>query len=241
MPDRSPSRIFTLPLFPLHSVLFPHLSLHLHVFEDRYKAMINGCIERQAPFGVILIREGEEIGEPATPCEVGCVAQILQVERLSDGRMLLLAAGDRRFRLLEYMEADLPYLIGRVEELTEITEAPDDLSPLASQLCELFLRYLALLAERVEEEVPTFELPDDPVVLSFCVASVAMLSAEEKQRLLEMTDTCERLEMERDWLTEQIATLENLESDSPERQVLVARPIDLTSERWLNYLKSERN
>src|ERR1043166_5567751 len=117
--DRSPE-IYSLPLFPLKLVLFPQLMLQLHIFEDRYKAMISHCIERNQPFGVALIRQGEEVGPPAVPYEVGCVARILAVKHLEDGRMHLLIAGESRFRILEYSEADLPYLTGMVETLEDL-------------------------------------------------------------------------------------------------------------------------
>ncbi len=233
--------IFTLPLFPLHCVLFPHLPLHLHIFEERYKAMINGCIERSAPFGVVLIREGEETGEPAQPYDVGCIAQILGVERLEDGRMNLLAAGERRFRLLEYTEADLPYLIGRVEELTDVPTPQEDAALLTAELSAMFVRYLSLLASQVGEPMPEIELPDDPTILSFCVAAVAMLPPLEKQRLLEMTATCERIEAELTWLREQIHELQTEGGESAPVHILVARPLDIESDRWQNYLHETRN
>lgn len=234
-------QIFTLPLFPLNSVLFPHFGLQLHIFEERYKTMINGCIERNAPFGVILIREGEEVGTTAVPHDIGCVARILEVQRFEDGRMNLLAAGEGRFRLLDYMEADEPYLIGRVEELEE-AETGDDYTSLVDTVSERFLRYLALLAERADETLPEVELPDDPVLLAFYVASVAMLPSLEKQQLLEMTDTRARLEAELEWLRQQITELETTSFERPvASQVMVARPVDLQQERWQAYKQESRN
>ncbi len=207
-----PPRIFTLPLFPLGSVLFPQFPLQLHIFEERYKVMINQCIENDAPFGVILIREGREVGKPASPHDVGCVARILGVERLRDGRMNLLAVCERRFRVLDYMEAEHPYLIGRVEDLDDLPEK-SDVSDLTSALTEVFVRYLTLLAQRANLFMPELELPDDPKTLAFCVASVAMLSPMRQQELLEMTDTRARLEDELRLLREQIQELE-ADSDS---------------------------
>jgi Lon protease-like protein len=158
MPAQNSPRIYTLPLFPLHSVLFPHFLLQLHIFEERYKVMINGCIERNSPFGVILIREGEEVGAPAHPHDIGCVTHIVGVQKLEDGGMNLLAAGESRFRLLEYMEADLPYLLGRVEEYEEENaEETEGLAELVSDLNAVFMRYLNLLAAHVDEPVPEVE------------------------------------------------------------------------------------
>lgn len=238
MSESSPRRIFTLPLFPLHSVLFPHLPVQLHVFEERYKVMINGCIDNGTPFGVVLIREGSEVGAPATPHDIGCVAIILEVERLKNGQMNLTAAGERRFRLLEYMEADLPYLIGRVEELADEIEDESNVG----ELHTLFTRYLALLAECIDEPMPEIPLPDDAATLSFCVAAVAMLTAEEKQRLLEMTRVSERVAEEVRWLRRQIAEIQEMHSSQPEQtRVLIARPLDLTSDRWQQFSSEARN
>jgi len=200
--------------------------------------MINGCIDTGTPFGVVLIREGSEVGAPATPYDIGCVAVILEVERMKDGRMNLLAAGERRFRLLEYMEADVPYLVGRVEELND--DIDDETG--ADELHSLFTQYLALLAECIEEPMPEIPLPNDAVTLSFCVASVAMLAPEEKQRLLEMTRVSERVHTEVSWLRRQIEELQDARCSRPDPgTLLIARPIDIESDRWQRYGIEARN
>jgi len=236
MSAENPPRIYTLPLFPLHSVLFPHFLLQLHVFEERYKVMINGCIDRNSPFGVILIREGEEVGAPAKPYDIGCVTHIVGVQTLEDGRMNLLAAGESRFRLLEYMEADPPYLLGRVEEFEDEDADEWDLSALTRELSAEFMRYLNLLAAHIDEPVPEVELPDDPKLLTYCVATVAMMPALDKQHLLELTDTRRRLETEMRWLAEQIAMLESLAAN-----VTTAYPMDVDSDIWRRYRDDTRN
>ena len=242
MSAQNPPRIYTLPLFPLHSVLFPHSLLQLHIFEERYKVMIDGCIERNSPFGVILIREGEEVGEPARPFEVGCVTHIVGVQKLENGRTNLFAAGESRFRLLEYREADLPYLVGLVEELEDEAADMEELRAQTDGLNAEFMRYLQLLAAHVDEPLPEVELPDDPKLLTYCVASVAMIPALDKQYLLEMTNTRLRLETERQWLQEQIAALEELASMSPlPADVVTARPMDVASETWQRYRDETRN
>jgi Lon protease-like protein len=237
----NPPRIYTLPLFPLHSVLFPHFLLQLHIFEERYQVMIHGCIERNSPFGVILIRAGEEVGAPAIPYTIGCVTRIVGVQELGDGRMNLLAAGERRFRLLETMEADLPYLLGRVEELEDQPDAEADLSELTDELKAEFLRYLALLATRIGEAAPEVELPDDAELLTFCVASIAMMPVLDKQSLLEMVDTRERLETELLWLREQGSALEALPESEPPVRILTACPLDVQSDAWQRYRDETRN
>src|SRR5712691_1797622 len=89
-----------LPLFPLEQVvLFPGMSLPLHIFEERYKVMIGACQVTDQVFGVLLIKSGSEVGAPAQPERVGCPARMLRVDRLLDGRMTILTIGEQRFRL----------------------------------------------------------------------------------------------------------------------------------------------
>ena len=119
-----------LPLFPLEQVvLFPGMPLPLRVFEERYKVMIGACQVTDQTFGVVLIRAGREVGEPAEPERVGCTARMLRIDRLPDGQMNILSVGEQRFRLLRPARV-MPegYLMGDVELLSETTAAvPDDL------------------------------------------------------------------------------------------------------------------
>jgi Lon protease-like protein len=249
MSNQSSRTIFSLPLFPLHFVLFPHYPLQLHIFEDRYRAMISECIERNAPFGVVLIAEGTETGDPPVPHDIGCVARILAVKKLEDGRMNLLAVGEKRFRLLEYSEADQPYLIGRVEALDDEdwTEAEPD-KPLRD-LHRLFKKYLRLLAHCSGMSLPDLELPDDPTALGFCIAAVTQLPAMEKQRLLAMTDPQVRLKSEKRLLRRQIKELETLKTTTDEEEpieqsglkVIVAERLDSNREFWQKYIHDARN
>lgn len=76
-----------LPLFPLNTVLFPGMALRLHIFEPRYRLMVADCLANGGLFGVVLIRSGREVGEPAVPHSVGTTAHISGAERLPDGRL----------------------------------------------------------------------------------------------------------------------------------------------------------
>ena len=245
-----PLPIFTLPLFPLHHVQFPLVPLQLYIFEERYKAMINGCIERNEPFGVTLIREGFEVGAPATPFDIGCVARILAVQREDDGRMRLLAAGESRFRLLDYMEADLPYLIGKVETVEDAPASQEALEPLVVILKQTFTRYLRVLAEQAGESLPLLEMPADAALLAYYIASIANLEPMVKQELLEMTDARQRMETEIALLDAQIAEIETLrdqeasaelEGTELDNPVLFAAPLDLNSAAVSQYRQEGRN
>jgi Lon protease-like protein len=244
--------IYSLPLFPLHFVLFPQFPLQLQVFEDRYRAMISECIERNQPFGVVLIAEGQETGSPAVPHTVGCVARILAVKTLDDGRMNLLAVGEKRFRLLEYSEADLPYLIGRVEALDDGAWSEAEPEKPLRDIHRLFKKYLRLLAECSGMSLPKLALPDDPTALGFCIAAVTQLPTTEKQRLLAMTDPQMRLKSEKRLLRQQIKELETLKSateestepadaEEPEIRVIFAERLDPSSEFWTDYKHEARN
>ncbi len=90
-----------LPLFPLSTVLFPRMVLPLHIFEERYKTMLRYCDEQDEPFGIVLIREGEEVGAPAEPYSIGTEAHILRVSDLEDERKLIVVQGRDRFRIRE--------------------------------------------------------------------------------------------------------------------------------------------
>src|SRR5687767_9184896 len=105
-----------MPLFPLHTVLFPGMVLPLHIFEPRYKVMISECVRENKPFGVILIREGLEVGGPAKTYEFGTSAYITQMEQLKDDRMNIQAVGYQRFKL-HGLQQDQPFQIGLVEDM----------------------------------------------------------------------------------------------------------------------------
>src|SRR5579883_746066 len=180
-----PLPIYSLPLFPLHCVLFPQFPVQLQIFEPRYHAMIEECLRNNRSFGVVLIRAGEEAGRPATPHDVGCVARILDTRRMPDGRLHVIAAGERRFRLLDYAEADEPYLVGQVEAVEDEPIPSRSLPGRTRTAKDLFVRYITVLAEIVAErshiELPDLALPEDPAELSFCIGAVAHMALPDKQ------------------------------------------------------------
>ncbi|MDE0299808.1 MAG: LON peptidase substrate-binding domain-containing protein [Candidatus Poribacteria bacterium] len=174
-----------LPLFPLNVVLFPGGILPLHIFEERYQLMIRLCLENESPFGVVLIKEGNETGEPAEPYHVGTAAQILEVDRLDGGRMNLMTSGQYRFEILE-IQHNLPYLVGRVR----VPNVPDlggdkGLTPVASETRELYEDYEALLRQLFFDWEPPEVIPQDPRHLAYQIGVRLHISLEEKQELLE--------------------------------------------------------
>src|SRR5437867_7646538 len=103
-----------LPLFPLTTVLFPEMLLPLHIFEPRYRLLVRRCMDDDRPFGVVLIRSGQEVGAIAEPHAIGTEAKIMAFSPLSDGRSYVVVRGIRRFAVEQAMPDAEPYLVGRV-------------------------------------------------------------------------------------------------------------------------------
>jgi hypothetical protein len=112
------------PLFPLKTVLFPGGILPLKVFETRYIDMVRECMKREAPFGVVLIKSGQEVGAPADPEAVGCFAHISQWDMPSLGVMMLRTEGGKRFRIIETRVLADNRLEARVETIEADNEIP---------------------------------------------------------------------------------------------------------------------
>jgi Lon protease-like protein len=192
-----------LPLFPLNSVLFPGATLPLHIFEERYKLMISRCIEEASPFGVLLIRSGQEVGGAAQPFDVGTTARIARVQRLEEGRLNLVCFGDRRFRLVRRLQ-EAPYLIGEVETLESSDGEGEDVRKLAEAVGAQFGEYYRLFLAASNQWARQVALPDSPCRLADFVASRLAVDLWTKQRLLEELSVPRRLEMEREALSNAI-------------------------------------
>ncbi|MBA2488925.1 MAG: LON peptidase substrate-binding domain-containing protein [Chloroflexi bacterium] len=158
-----------LPLFPLHSVLCPGVALPLHIFEERYRVMIDHCIERGEPFGVVLIRDGSEVGRmPGRLADVGTTALIRRAGRYPDGQLDIVTVGGQRFRLSSVDSTTQPYLVGSVTLLDESLGDDGAVTALGVRVGRRFLRYLELLQPAlaatggpdIEIEVE-IEAPDD--------------------------------------------------------------------------------
>jgi Lon protease-like protein len=176
-----------LPLFPLHSVLFPDGPVSLRIFETRYLDMVSRCLKEDIGFGVVLIREGRETG-PAQVEDIGTVARIRDWDRLEDGLLGVVATGGRRFRLNSVRRQDDGLNLGRVEW---IEEAPVSAVPPN-------LRHLAEIVVQVLPNLPAaWQLidtrPEDAAWVGYRLAELLPVNLAEKQRLLEMEDPVGRL------------------------------------------------
>ncbi len=169
-----------LPLFPLNVVLFPGAQLPLHIFEPRYRTMISRCLEESKPFGVVLIREGVEVGGSAVPHIVGTTTEIQSAYRLADGRMYIVTEGRQRFRINYPLSVD-PYMVAMVTMLDdEVNERHQ-----AAELTELHSQYHRTVAAATGMRSTAIDLPSDPVALSYMLADSMQMSLPIKQHWLE--------------------------------------------------------
>ena len=177
-----------LPLFPLNTVLFPGTPVHLHIFEPRYKAMIDRCLEHEAPFGVVLIRQGiEALGPLPEPHTVGCTARVVEVQRLPEDQLNIVALGGDRFRIAALRhDDDHAYLVGEVELQPLEPLDPVAVAEAGRRLHRWVARYLAVLgqASQGDYDFDARQLPSDPVALCYWAASVLPVPARHKQPLL---------------------------------------------------------
>lgn len=182
-----------LPLFPLNTVLFPGGSLPLKVFEQRYVEMTKACVRDGSPFGVCLIREGNEVGDPALPADIGCTAVIEQWDVPHPNLFELLARGERRFKILSSEVEALGLLVCEAEYL------PTDTSTAAPDaLCR---QVMAELVERIgAERFPDGVRLDDAEWLGWRLGEILPMSNEVRQRMLELDTAAARLASVRDML-----------------------------------------
>lgn len=174
----------SLPLFALNTVLFPGQVLPLHVFEQRYRHMIGQCIENGSPFGVVLIQDGDEVGELSKPYEIGTTARITQVERLDDGRLNIITVGELRFRIVTLQQEREGYLRADVDLWPW---SPSDMSmvrPLARNVRGRLRRYVDMLSQASGVSLEAEDLPQQPTELACLTAIALQVTQVEKLDLL---------------------------------------------------------
>ena len=179
----------TLPLFPLSSVLFPGGHLSLRIFEPRYLDLVRDCARSNSGFGVCLILEGSESGEPSVPAAVGTLARITDFHTLPDGLLGIHAQGSERFRVLGTRVADKGLIQGDIQYL-----AGENIVPVPAD-CGLLVTILERIHDQVGGEFSRFDrsLYDDASWVGFRLAEVLPLEQPERQLLLQTDDSVERL------------------------------------------------
>ncbi len=194
-----------LPLFPLNTVLFPRDALPLQIFEERYKRMMQDCLDSDSKFGVVLIKSGAEVGESAVPHATGTVADIVQVNRVEGGRMFISVAGRQRFSIKEITQYS-PYMAAQVELLSDEPDGdipPTEMQAIRDVVNEHVRLSLGLRGGWVREA----RAPADPAALSYFIAGLLPVGLREKQSLLEEPTASKRLEAELDLLRREIAPM----------------------------------
>ena len=181
------------PLIPLNAVLFPGGTLSLHIFEKRYRQLVSACLDRDSAFGVVLIREGREVGGPCVPFSIGTSARITDSVTLPDGRLNITAVGIRRFQIVDYGEGGV-YPMALIEYLEEDSGEGAQAGDMAREATERYSAYLNLARSSGRSTVPTAAaLPDNPVHLSYAIARGISADLRTRQELLELPTAIERL------------------------------------------------
>ena len=182
--------ITEIPLFPLNLVLFPGMPLPLHIFEERYKAMIGDCMRYNTPFGVSLIRSGQEVGAAADPHPIGTTTRVLRSQILEQGRLNIMTKGERRYEIIEVTQQE-PH----VAALVRLMEEPigDGFSGVSSELTEEFTRLMQNLISLSGGYTSQIDVPEDPVQLSYLIAANLDAPVPLRQELLEVPTAADRL------------------------------------------------
>ena len=207
-------------LFPLGTVLFPQMVLPLQIFEPRYREMISDCVKANAPFGVVLIQEGMEVGGPAKPYTVGTLAKINEVVKLDDGRLLITTVGTERFRLLNFRN-EKAYMTGDVETWPEEENSPRVNFDLIQQVQADFTTYLGVLSELARKRIEGLEMPSDAASLSYVIPNwLLQIEMPEKQQLLELANPFERLQEEDRLLRRETEFLRRIKAQAEQQGML---------------------
>jgi uncharacterized protein len=189
-----PAREGILPMFPLGSVLFPHVGLPLRVFEPRYRQLVLDCLDGANSFGVVLIERGSEVGGGDARFGVGTVARIVDAAPSDDGTWSVTAVGGDRIRVLRWAE-DAPYPRAEVETVVE----PPVMSDEAAEVDKVIARLRRSLTKCVRANVPSVsplvKLSDDPMVAAWQACAIAPLGPMDQLALLRSGSLMDRIAM----------------------------------------------
>ena len=188
----------TVPVFPLKTVLFPGSVLPLRIFEVRYMDMARGCLREGRPFGVCLIREGQEVGEPAVPEPVGCLARIAECDMEELGILKVRAEGLERFRIVSREVSRQGLIVAEIERHAAEESAIDPPGLAAS--ADFLRKVVAAIGTGRFSGEARF---DDATWVGFRLAELLPLKSDVKQKLLELTDPALRIAVLHKFLEQQ--------------------------------------
>lgn len=198
-----------LALFPLPLVLLPHELLPLHIFEPRYQQMLKDIELERNLFGISFFEPTDSFSDKPEVGSTGCVAEIREVQTMEDGRSNILTAGIIRYRLLNYIDLDKPYLTAEVEFFEDVEEAEAALKPAADEIFGLFERVAKAAFDLSGNRGRFPEIQkSDPERLSFIVTAAFSLADELKYKLLETDSTMDRFDMLRGILKSAVGAME---------------------------------
>jgi Lon protease-like protein len=202
----------SLPMFPLGTVLFPHVLLPLHVFEPRYRVMIQRVLAGDGEFGVVLIERGSEVGGGDTRFQIGTVARVVHAQELPDGGYLLTTVGIRRIQVVRWLPDD-PYPLAEVLDIADPEHADAAAEDAARRRAHTALDDLCALYRALDPRVP--DLPavsEGAAQASYEMAALAPIGPLDAQRVLETVRAEDRLALLADLLDEHARTLRADES-----------------------------
>lgn len=182
-----------LPMFPLETVLYPHVAIALHLFEPRYRALGRDLSAGNGRFGIVLIRRGSEVGGGEQRHDIGTKARVTEALELPDGRWQLIANGEERIRISTWLPDD-PYPVALVEPLPDLAPEAEPAVRLVEPAERAVKRALTLKAELDEPaHSASLVISSDPVRAGYELAAVAPVTTHDHQRLLEAESAYARL------------------------------------------------
>jgi len=198
-----------LPIFPLSIVLFPGVPLPLHIFEQRYRQMLNDIRVSNNLFGISYFDVSTSPQEIPPAGHIGCVAEVSETQTLPDGRSNILTVGVIRYQIEEYIERGDPYLVARVSFFEDAEDDNEMLRNSSREVAETFTRIARAVRTINDERASLPDISDtEPQQLSFLVAAAMEVDTDLKQELLEMRSTSERLRRLRDMLARAVTSYE---------------------------------
>ena len=197
----------SIPLFPLSTVLFPNTTIPLHIFEERYKLMLQDCLGSDSRFGVILIKSGIEVGGPVEPFSVGTIAHITSIDKVESNGMDISVTGEQRFRI-KSINQYTPYMSAAVNILGEKDNDGRKLDPTRiGEIIDKVNEYARLILGLRGGWVNKTRIPSEPEALSYFIANMMQLELIQKQSLLEESTISNRLEQEMKFLNQILSPL----------------------------------
>lgn len=203
------SGVSELPLFPLSVVLFPGVPLPLHIFEPRYRQMLDDIRAGNSLFGLSYLDASTSEHESPPVGSVGCVAKVTDAQAFSDGRSNILTVGVIRYHIEEYVDRGDPYLVVRVSYFEDDNEDSEAVQKSSREVAETFTRIARAVRAINDERASLPNIADtEPQRLSFLVAAAMEVDTDVKQELLELRSTSERLRRLRDILARAVGGYE---------------------------------